>query len=220
MKQHKIAFLLVLAAATLAVGTLACAQDKLPTAGVQADAKLGTEPAVAAAKVSVDAAPPYAEPSAADWKTKLQVEMALLENLGTDGLRVAVTSSDGGVTLGGTVEKRETRELAETMAKSIPSVTSVRNDIRLESSLDNPNKAGVAAGEAEAEWKDAMLSTKVRLALVDVLGSDGFRIGTEVASGMVALEFAPELTETRRAEALEAARGVEGVAKVVSVDKT
>lgn len=219
MKQPKITLLLILAVVALAVGTLACVQDEpVQTADVKAAVRLGAEPAVA--DVSADAVPQPAEPSAADWKTKLQVEMALLENLGTDGLRVAVTSNDGGVALSGTVEKRETRELAETMAESIPSVTSVRNDIRLESSLDNPNKAGVAAGEAEAELKDAMLSTKVRLALVDVLGSDGFRIGTEVASGMVALEFAPELVATRRAEALEAVRGVEGVAKVVSVDKT
>jgi osmotically-inducible protein OsmY len=218
MKQHKINFLIMLAVAALAVGTLACAQGQPePAADVKAEAKADAEPAAVPAD---EAAPHHAEPSAADWKIKLQVKMALLEKLGTDSLHVDVTSQEGGVRLSGTVEKRETKELAETITESVPLVTSVRNDIRLESNVDNPNKSGVAAGEAEAELKDAMLSTKIRLALVDVLGSDGFRIGTEVANGVVTLEFAPELATTRRDEATQAAEGVEGVTKVVSVEKT
>ncbi len=52
---------------------------------------------------------------------------------------------------------------------------SVKNDIKLEANVANPSKTSVAAGEAEAEVKDAMLSTKVRLALVDKMGTDGFK---------------------------------------------
>jgi osmotically-inducible protein OsmY len=224
MKQHKMTFLL-LTGALLTIGLSACTQDQ-PKQGAAAKAstEASAEPAVAKAstepEVPADVVAHDVEPSAADWKAKLQVKMALLEKLGTDSLHVDVMAHEGDVRLSGTVEKRETRELAATIAKSIPAVTSVRNDIRLESNLDNPNKAGVAAGEAEAELKDTLLSTKVRMALVDGLGSDGFRIGTEVASGVVTLEFAPELAATRRAEALKAAQGVEGVSKVVSVEKT
>lgn len=220
-----------LAAGLLALGLVACNQEKpAREAGAKADAEPAATSAAAHTDASADAHTDAsakkdamdheAEPSAADWKTKLQVKMALLENLGTDSLHVEVSAHEGAVGLSGVVEKRETKELAETMAKSIPAVTSVRNDIRLEASADNPNKTGVAAGEAEAELKDAMLSTKVRLALVDGLGSDGFRIGTDVASGVVTLEFAPELAASRRKVATQAAQDVEGVTKVVSVDKT
>ena len=65
-----------------------------------------------------------------------------------------------------------------------------------------------------------MLSTKIRLALVDKMGSDGFKIGTEVADGVVTLEFERELRRARRAEeATKVVKGVDGVTKVVSVDK-
>jgi len=67
--------------------------------------------------------------------------------------------------------------------------------------------------------KDALLATKVRLALVDKLGADGFKVGTEVANGVVTLQFGPDFAAARRKEAGQIAKGVQGVTKVVSVDK-
>jgi hyperosmotically inducible periplasmic protein len=156
---------------------------------------------------------------AADWTTTLKVKLVLLEKLGADSLQVEVETVDGDVTLKGTVDKRETRELAETVAKSVESVKSVDNEVRLEASVANPNKADVVAGEVAAEVRDAMLSTRIRLALADKLGSDGFKIGTDVADGVVTLEFESEATAARRREATAVTQGVEGVTKVVSVDK-
>jgi len=153
-----------------------------------------------------------------DWITTLNVKLALLNKLGTDSMRVDVDSNAGAVTLKGTVDKRETRELAETVATSVAGVSSVANDILLEASVANPNKAGVAAGEAEAELKDAILATKIRLALVDRMGTDGFRIATEVADGVVTLGFDREFAAARRQEAGKVVKGVEGVTKVVTVD--
>ena len=139
--------------------------------------------------------------------------------LGADSLHVDVEANAGALTLSGTVAKRETRELAETVAKSVAGVNSVENDILLEASVANPDKVGVAAGEAEAEVKDAILATRVRLALVDNLGSNGFRIGTEVASGVVTLEFERDFAAALRQEASQVAGHVEGVKKVVAVEK-
>jgi len=156
----------------------------------------------------------------ADWTTKLNVKLALLEKLGPDSLHVDVDANAGALMLKGTVDKRETRELAETVAKSVAGVTSVKNDILVEASVANPNKAGVAAGEAEAEVKDAVLATRIRLALVDKMGSDGFKIGTEVANGVATLEFSHDFVAARRHEAAKIVKGVDGVTKVVSVDKT
>ena len=156
----------------------------------------------------------------ADWTTTLNVKLALLDKLGTDSLHVDVDANAGALLLKGTVEKRETRELAATIAKSVAGVESVENDIRVEASVANPNKSGVAAGETEAELKDAVLSTKIRLALVNQMGSDGFKIGTEVANGVVTLEFGSDFVAARRQEADKVVKGVDGVTKVISVEKT
>jgi osmotically-inducible protein OsmY len=156
----------------------------------------------------------------ADWTTTLNVKLVLLEKLGTDSLHIDVDSNAGALMLKGTVGKRETRELAETVTKSVAGVKSVKNDILVEASVENPSKAGVAAGEAEAEVKDAVLSTRIRLALVDKMGSDGFKIGTEAANGVVTLAFDNSFVAARRKEAAKVVKGVEGVTSVVSIDKT
>jgi osmotically-inducible protein OsmY len=158
--------------------------------------------------------------SQVDWTTTLQVKLALLEKLGTDSLHVDVSSLGGAVKLGGTVDKRETMELASTVAKSVAGVEDVDNDIRLEASVANPSKTGAAVGEADAEVKDAVLETRLRLALIEKMGGDGFKIGTDVASGVVTLTFDHGFTSDRRERAVAIATGMTGVSKVVSVDKS
>lgn len=157
--------------------------------------------------------------TASDATTTLKVKLALLTKLGADSLKIDVDTTDGAVRLGGEVGKRETAELAATVAGSVEGVGKVDNDLVVEA----PASSGVvakAAAEAEAEVKDGILESKVRLALIDQLGSDGFRIGTEAANGVVTLEFGPELGSDRRALAVKAVEGVEGVARVVSVEKS
>ncbi len=153
-----------------------------------------------------------------DHTVTLNVKLALLNKLGTDSLRIDVDTMGGAVTLKGTVQKRETRELAETVAKSVAGVKSVKNDLAQAAAAANPSKADAAAKEAEAELKDALLETKVRIALVDKLGSDGFDISTEVASGVVTLAFHKDFVAAHRTEAQNIVKGVEGVSKVVVVD--
>jgi len=154
-----------------------------------------------------------------DWTTTLNVKLALLDKLGTDSLKMEVDSAAGAVTLTGTVDKRETRELAQSVAKTVSGVKSVQNDVLLEASVENPNKVGVVAGETEAEVKDAVLSTKIRLALVNKMGSDGFKIGTVAANGVVTLRFGDEISNDRRKAAAKLVLGVRGVTRVVSVGK-
>lgn len=155
---------------------------------------------------------------ASDATTTLKVKLALLTKLGTDSLKIDVDTTDGSVRLGGEVAKRETAELAATIARSVEGVEGVDNDLVVASS-DSTGVVAAAASEAEAEVKDGILESRVRLALIDQLGGDGFRVGTEAASGVVTLEFGPELGSDRRALAVRAVEGVEGVTKVVSIDK-
>jgi hyperosmotically inducible protein len=153
----------------------------------------------------------------ADWTTTLNVKLALLDKLGTDSLRIDVDTMNGSVTLNGTVEKRETLELASSVTKSVGGVKGVSNKLRHENPA--PGAVSRAAGEAEAEVKDAVLETKLRLALVDKMGGDGFKIGTEAANGVITLEFDSDFAAARRDQAVAVAKGVEGVTKVVTVNK-
>jgi osmotically-inducible protein OsmY len=154
-----------------------------------------------------------------DSTMALHVKLALLEKLGNDSLHVEVGVTGAMVMLSGTVDKRETMELASTVAKTVPGVTDVDNKVRLESSVANSSRPGAAVGEADSEVKDALLETRLRLALIDSMGSDGFTIGTDAASGVVTLAFGHDLTDARRKQAMEVARHLSGVSKVISVDK-
>ena len=155
----------------------------------------------------------------ADLAMALHVKLALLQKLGDDSLHVEARATDETVTLSGTVGKRETMELASMVARSVPGVAEVDNNLRLEASVENPSRPGAAAGEVESELKDALLETRLRLALIQSMGSDGFAIGTDAASGVVTLGFGRELAGSRRKEAMEIARHLYGVSKVISVDE-
>lgn len=164
--------------------------------------------------------PAGASENQADSTTKLKVKLALLEKLGTDSLHVEVDANEGDLILRGMVDKRETAELATSVSKSVSGVKSVKNEIVLEAMEANPSKAARIAGEAEAEVKDSMLATKIRIALVDKMGADGFKIGTVAANGVVTLRFGSEFAVARRNQASKIAKDVVGVHKVISVHKT
>lgn len=155
----------------------------------------------------------------ADWSTTMNVKLALLNKLGADALHIDVDTKAGAVHLGGTVAKRETKELASTVAKSVKGVSTIDNDLELAATAANPNQVGAAVGEAEAEVKDAMLETQIRFALLEKLGSEGVKVGTEAASGVVTLEFDKDWSSARRQDAIAAVKTVDGVHKVLTVDK-
>jgi osmotically-inducible protein OsmY len=155
-------------------------------------------------------------PNTSDAGITLNVKLALLNKLGTDSLKINVDTNAGAVVLRGAVNKRETSELAGTVARAVANVKSVNNELTLATADSSTTKA--VAAEAEAELKDALVETNVRIALLDRLNTDGFKVSTEVASGVVTLSFDKDLSAARRAEAVTAAKSVNGVTKVVNVD--
>lgn len=155
-------------------------------------------------------------PNQSDASLTLNVKLALLNKLGTDSLKIDVDTTGGAVVLRGAVNKRETSELAGTVAKAVTNVKSVNNELTLATA--DPSTTKAAAAEAEAELKDRLVETNVRIALLDRLNTDGFKVSTEVASGVVTLSFDKDLSAARRAEAVTAAKSVNGVTKVVNVD--
>jgi osmotically-inducible protein OsmY len=154
-----------------------------------------------------------------DWATTKDVKLALLAKLGSDALRIDVDTKGGNVNLLGTVNKRETKELASTIAKSVKGVHMVDNDLELAATVNNPSEVGAAVAEGEAEVKDATMEATVRWALLDKLGSEGTKVGTEAASGVITLEFEKDWAAAKRQEAVAAVKGLDGVKKVVTIDK-
>jgi len=152
----------------------------------------------------------------------LRVKLELLRKLGADALHVDVEAENGRIVLAGEVKKRATAELAEEVAGKVSGVHGVDSRLKVAGQTAAPDAASKldrALGEAENEVRDAALETRVRLALVDRLGSDGFRIGTDAASGVVTLEFPGSIDRQRRHEAVRIAETVEGVSKVISLEK-
>jgi osmotically-inducible protein OsmY len=145
----------------------------------------------------------------------LRVRLELLQKLGVDGARVEVEAVGGRVRLAGEVRQRATAELAEQVASGVEGVVAVRNEIEVAAA--EGGRIATLVAEAERELADAALETRVRLALVDRLGSDGFRIGTEAAGGVVTLELPAELERGRRRDAVRTAGRVDGVRRVVAL---
>ena len=154
-----------------------------------------------------------------DWATTKDVKLALLAKLGSDALHIDVETSGGNVNLLGTVNKRETKELASTITKSVKGVHLVDNDLELAATVNNPSEVGAAVAEGESEVKDATMEATVRWALLDKLGSEGVKVGTEAASGVITLEFEKDWAAAKRQEAVAAVKALDGVKKVVTIDK-
>lgn len=73
----------------------------------------------------------------------------------------------------------------------------------------------VAAKEAEYESKDALLTSRVHLHLMNKMGTDAFKVHVHSASNVVYLSFAADLGAADRAKAEQLARGMESVKKVI-----
>jgi osmotically-inducible protein OsmY len=173
----------------------------------------------AALWIAVAPPPGGAEVDSKAIALEVEVRQALQARLGDDSLGVDVRAMGGTVLLGGTVNERATAELAEEVAHSVPGIVRVENEIQLAESNHSEERAGVAMTqierETERELRDAALATRVRFALVDRLGSDGLRIGIDVADGTVTLHFAGSFEAGSRAEARATVARVSGVRRVI-----
>jgi osmotically-inducible protein OsmY len=176
-------------------------------------ALIGATAARAATAAKVDAAQ-------VDETTTLNVRLALLDKLGTDALHVDVKSVGGTVRLSGTMERQKAKDRAGSITMSTRGVHRVENGIRLGAAVASPSQAGAPAGTGEAEVKDAVLETRLRLALIDKMGNDGLGIGTDSADGVMTLSFEVGSNSDSRERAVAIATAMAGVSKVVSVDKT
>ena len=149
-----------------------------------------------------------------------RLRVALLEGLGTDGLRVQIGVNGDQVVLAGEVVERANVERAGELARAVPGVREVHNRLRAANGrpADEPPVARVV-GKAEREVADAILQAKVKARLLDQLGRVGFSIDVEAKDGAVVLSGTVPDAERRRLAANIAGR-TPGVSSVRTLLKT
>lgn len=152
------------------------------------------------------------------WVLEAKVRLALLEKLGTDSLKVKVDLAGTKVILSGEVSKRATEELAEEVALAVPGVKKVDNRLKVVDKPEATGKVERAVRDAAREVDDAVIESRVKLAIADEVGSKVTRIEVEATDGVVSLRgTVPD--DERRDLAIRAAKGVSGVTKVVDLLK-
>jgi len=144
-----------------------------------------------------------------------KVRLALLKGMtGADGLRVKVTVRNSEVFLSGEVKDRASEKLAAEMAQSVSGVTSVKSTIRL-----NPNAP--QQDNFEAEIRDSILASEVKMRLLEEVGDTAMNINVETANGVVSLRgTVPNRTAKKNAiKHVEEMNGVNRVEDLLTTAK-
>jgi hyperosmotically inducible periplasmic protein len=152
-----------------------------------------------------------------DARTALAVHVALLDQLGRDGMNIHVDVIADKAVLVGTVVAHSSQELAEEIALSVPAVRSVDNQITVESRFA-PHGPPIeqAVHHAASEVDDAVLESHVKMRLLESMGISAFRIEVEASDGIVSLRGTLNDADHRDI-ALRTARSTPGTKRVLDL---
>jgi osmotically-inducible protein OsmY len=146
----------------------------------------------------------------ADESTELTVQLALLERLGLDGIRITSRVHGTTVDLGGEVQHADSPQIAEETVRGIDGVDTVVNDIAVVPSPGPTESAGRAAVDAVANQK---LVAAVKLALIHAIGRPALSLEVTANDGTVDLSGTVPDEDTHQ-KALVAAETTTGVIQV------
>jgi osmotically-inducible protein OsmY len=160
---------------------------------------------------AVVAAPAFAaDPPALAPGTDAVIQKKLVEKLGDDAKTIKVAIVENKVVLVGEVKGRDTQELAEQVALSVPGVTKVDNQIK------SATSKGFFEGGIGQESRDIKLEDKVETAVKKELGQHYKKLDIVAVAGTVTLR-GPVPDEARKKFAITAAKGVPGVKRVIDL---
>ncbi len=172
-------------------------------------ARTATDRVEDAAKVAGD--------EVADALLVLKVKTALLDKLGVDGGRLDVDAQAGDVTLKGVVKTKSTATMATEVARAVDGVAHVEQNILVEQDPGGvviDKQVDKAIDKTQAEIADALLETRVKTGLIEVMGTTAFTIEVEAEGGAVTLTGkVPDAT--RRDLAVQTASKTTGAVRVV-----
>jgi hyperosmotically inducible periplasmic protein len=150
-------------------------------------------------------------------------KLALVRDLDSSDISVATTN--GTVTLTGSVKDTAARSAAETATRSIAGVTSVNNRLSVSSpsvaaAAKVTGEAVMATGDAAAQaMSDTWITTKIKSVLLADSEAKGLDVKVDTKDGVVSLEG--ELGTQAAVDHVTAlAQGVEGVKRVNSTALT
>jgi osmotically-inducible protein OsmY len=149
-----------------------------------------------------------------DAGTTAKVKGKLAEDSQTSAIKIGVSTTDGVVTLSGTVPTTAEKTRAEQIARQTDGVKKVVDDIKVDPSSIGATNVGGKVDEAKKEVaetaKDKWILGKIQSKLV-VAGISGATV--DVQNGEVVLKGAVK-TQAEKTEAEDLARNTDGVTKV------
>ncbi|WP_425913699.1 BON domain-containing protein [Pseudomonas sp. GWSMS-1] len=138
------------------------------------------------------------------------VKSKLLWNSNTEGLDINVDAENGKVTLNGSAQTPEAKELAGRLAANTDGVREVSNLLSVSAADSTAAKAQDAADDAAAAISDAWITSKVKSSLIYSRNLDGLSITVDTQNGMVNLSGLV-LSNAEKQLAVETARNIRGV---------
>jgi osmotically-inducible protein OsmY len=145
-----------------------------------------------------------------------KVKGKLAEDSQTSAIKIGVSTTDGVVTLSGTVPTGTEKTRAEQIARQTDGVKKVVDDITVDPNSIGATNAGEKVDEAKKEVaetaKDKLIEGKIQSKLV-VAGISGATV--DVQNGEVVLKGAVK-TQAQKTEAEDLARNTDGVTKVTN----
>lgn len=116
-------------------------------------------------------------PARADSEILADIEAALLADPATESFEVGTSVKKGVVTLTGTVDSWQEKQLAATVAKGVKGVTDVKNEIKVEYKSTRPDKEIKAEIERRLKWDvwvdESLLEVNVQNGTVILTGNVG-----------------------------------------------
>ena len=138
------------------------------------------------------------------------VQQKLVDKLGDDAKTIKVALVGTKIVLVGEVQGRDTQELATEVAKSVPGVKNVDNQVKAKADK------GVSVGKVEDEAADQKLESAVESALKKELGKHAKGLEVENVGGTVSMRGTlPD--DARLKIARDTVKGIPGVQKIIDL---
>lgn len=138
------------------------------------------------------------------------VKSKLLWNSNTEGLDINVNAANGTVSLTGSAQSAEAKELAGRLAANTDGVREVNNLLSVSATDSSAAKAQNAADDAGVAVSDAWITSKVKSSFIYSRNLDGLNISVDTQKGMVSLSGSV-LSNAEKQLAVETARNIRGV---------
>ncbi|MFZ3153233.1 BON domain-containing protein [Pseudomonas sp.] len=141
------------------------------------------------------------------------VKSKLLWNSNTEGLDIKVNAANGMLSLTGTAQSAEAKELAGRLAANTDGVREVNNQLSVRATDSTAAKAQNAADDAGLAISDAWITSKVKSSFIYSRNLDGLGISVDTQKGVVSLS-GNVLSNAEKQLAIETARNIRGVRSV------